>query len=189
MVIGDPESIIVAKTCLFILPFKMNGGAPVPSSPKTTSSSSQSELSSDWSAALPMRLALLSLPQLEDLPLLLESATLGRLHILIKCHIGSFFVMLLPVKFCCCTIPSSKAIANLSAASGCSFGLMHNRSWTVLLCIFGIKVSIINPSVSCSNSDLAAMPVKIFQNCRRVSFGCCLREKNLNRSNVLFLGF
>ena len=55
------------KGCLFILPFNMNGGVPVPPINRNTAlSSSQSELPSDWSAAWPNILTLMNTPRLED---------------------------------------------------------------------------------------------------------------------------
>ena len=64
-----------------------------------------------------------------------------------------------------------------------------NLPSTVLLCVFWIKVCMIRPSVCCSKPQWAASLVKTFQNWRSVSLGCCLREKQLKRSNVLFQCF
>ena len=225
---GDPESIIDVNGCFFILLFNMKSGAPFPASNRNTIlSSSNSELSSDWSAVCPKRMTLLILPRFASLAFPLNLAILCFLHIRMKYPITpqlrhfspfalhtdkwfrlnsrphlvhgflprpsiaytvSFFIVLPPVKFCCCAIPSSKAIANRNVSCGWFFGSVHKRSCIVLLCIFCMNVSMINLSICWSNSQRAARSVSAFQNCRSVSLGCCFREKYLKQSNVLFLG-
>ena len=86
-------------------------------------------------------------------------------------------------------MPSSYATANRKASCRSSLVSMHNFCCTILLFMICLNVSRIRLSVCSPNAHFEAIPVKVCQNCRKVSFWVCFLEKNLYRFNVLFRDF
>ena len=85
----------------------------------------------------------------------------------------------------CLSMPFSSDTANFNSPSSEALSSVDQRSWTLSLCRFKIRMSYTRLSVCVPKFYFAANPIQEIQNCCELSVLPCQLGKILNQSNIL----